>query len=216
MRKNRKPFLFLSPFFLSLVFLSGCAGTAPQETSRASQEVSAEPEEAAPDSQAAQGGEEQEARTESEETSLNGFPEQMPDFTAKDLNGNTVTETIFQDKDLTVINIWGTFCPPCIGEMPELGEWAKNMPDQVQLVGLITDIQGEEDQEGRELAGTIVEKAGAEFTQIIANEDFYPVLQQVVGVPTTIFVDREGKLVGEPIIGAYVERYQEFVEEYLK
>ena len=139
----------------------------------------------------------------------------MPSFTAKDLEGNTVTESIFAEKDLTVVNIWGTFCPPCIGEMPELGEWAKTMPDNVQMVGLIIDINGEDDTTHRDLAVTITESAGAEFTQIIANGDFADILKGVIGVPTTLFVDKDGNLVGEPIVGAYVDGYKAFVEEYL-
>lgn len=139
----------------------------------------------------------------------------MPAFTAKDLQGNEVTESIFGEKDLTVVNIWGTFCPPCIGEMPELGEWAEAMPDNVQIVGLIIDIQGEDDQEHLDLAVEITEKAGAKFTQIIANEDFYGILSQVVGVPTTLFVDKEGNLAGPPIVGADVDGYKKFVEDYL-
>jgi thiol-disulfide isomerase/thioredoxin len=140
---------------------------------------------------------------------------QMPSFTAKDLEGNTVTEDIFAQKDLTVVNIWGTFCPPCIEEMPELGAWAEEMPDNVQMIGLIIDIAGEDDKEHHDMAVTITERAGAAFTQVIANNDFADILQEVVGVPTTLFVDKEGNLVGEPVVGAYVDGYKQFVEEYL-
>lgn len=136
-------------------------------------------------------------------------------FTAKDLDGNTVTEAIFEEKDLTVVNIWGTFCPPCIGEMPKLGEWAESMPENVQLVGLIVDIAGDDDTEHHDLAVEITEKAGADFLQIIANADFIEVLSSVVGVPTTYFVDKNGCVAGEPIIGADVEGYKKFVEDYL-
>lgn len=139
----------------------------------------------------------------------------FPAFTATDLEGNTVTESIFADKDLTVLNIWGTFCGPCVGEMPELGEWAKEMPDNVQMVGLIIDINGEEDTEHRDLAVDIASKAGAEFTQLIANQDFVPVLKDVLGVPTTMFIDKDGNIAGEPILGADVDGYKKFVEEYL-
>ena len=50
--------------------------------------------------------------------------EDFPSFRAVDLQGNEVTKEIFAQKKITVVNIWGTFCPPCIGEMPELGDWA--------------------------------------------------------------------------------------------
>lgn len=154
---------------------------------------------------------EPERNEESASTAETGFPS----FTAKDLDGNTVTEDIFAEKDLTVVNIWGTFCNPCIAEMPELGEWAASMPDNVQIVGLIVDISGEEDTRHHDLAVEITQKAGAEFTHIIANADFDAVLQWIVGVPTTLFVDKDGKLVGEPVIGADVDGYKTFVEEYL-
>lgn len=139
----------------------------------------------------------------------------FPSFTATDLDGNTVTESIFSEKDLTVLNIWGTFCGPCIGEMPELGEWAKEMEDNVQILGLIIDINGEEDTEHRDLAVDITQKAGADFTNLIANADFAPILRDVVGVPTTLFIDGDGNIVGDPIVGADVDGYKTFVEEYL-
>lgn len=139
----------------------------------------------------------------------------MPAFTAKDLDGNTVTESIFSDKDLTVVNIWGTFCGPCIREMPELGTWAKDMPDNVQLIGLVVDIAGDEDTEHHDLAVSIMQNADADFTQLVANQDFADILKDVYGVPTTMFVDKDGNIVGDPIIGANVDGYKEFVEDYL-
>ena len=143
------------------------------------------------------------------------LPDKMPAFTAKDLDGNEVTDSIFKEKDLTVVNIWGTFCTPCIEEMPELGEWAKEMPDNVQIAGLVCDIEGDDDETHKELAKTIMEKADASFTQIIANSDFSSIMNWVTGVPTTIFVDKDGNIKGKPVVGAYVDVYKKFVEDYL-
>ncbi len=143
------------------------------------------------------------------------MPDKMPSFTTKDLDGNEVTESIFKEKDLTVINIWGTFCTPCIEEMPELGEWAKEIPDNVQIVGLVCDIESDDDETHKELAKTIIEKANVNFIQIIANNDFNSIMDWVTGVPTTIFVDKDGNITGKPIVGAYVEKYKKFVENYL-
>lgn len=58
----------------------------------------------------------------------------MPAFEVTDLEGNPVGESnsIFENTDITVVNCWGTFCTPCIDEMPELEEWTKEMPDNVQ------------------------------------------------------------------------------------
>jgi thiol-disulfide isomerase/thioredoxin len=67
------------------------------------------------------------------------LPNAFPSFTTQDLSGNTVDNSIFAKADLTVLNLWGTTCAPCITEMPELQEWNENMPENVQLVGLVLD-----------------------------------------------------------------------------
>ena len=88
------------------------------------------------------------------------------------------------------------------------------MPDNVQLIGLVSDISDENDTKHYDLAVTIMERANADFLQIIANDDFNGIMKWVTGVPTTIFVDKEGNIVGK-IVGADVEGYKSFVEEYL-
>ena len=208
MRQKNNPikkYAALCCILLPAAILAGCAGTSTGSRDSA---------DAALSSPAAKSGASESADavdTQAQETDASSFPA----FTATDLDGNTVTESIFTEKDLTVLNIWGTFCGPCIGEMPELGKWAKEMPDNVQIVGLIIDINGEEDTEHRDLAIEITEKAGTEFTNLIANMDFAPILKDVVGVPTTLFIDKDGNIVGDPIVGANVDGYKTFVEDYL-
>lgn len=65
------------------------------------------------------------------------FPSAVNVFSTTDLEGNTVTNDIFSQADLTVVNFWGTFCNPCINEMPELAKWNEEMPDNVQMLSLI-------------------------------------------------------------------------------
>lgn len=89
------------------------------------------------------------------------------------------------------------------------------MPDDVQLIGLVGDIAGEEDTEHLELARKIAEKSGSGFVNLIANDDFNELINGIVGFPTTFFVDQEGNIIDEPIVGADVKRYQAFVEDYL-
>lgn len=138
------------------------------------------------------------------------------EFSTYDIDGNEVTESIFANKDLTVVNIWGTFCGPCIGEMPELGAWEKELPDNVQIVGLIVDISRTDDETHIAAAKQITEKADAKFVNLIGgNGAFNDLMASIVGVPTTIFVDRSGNIVGEIIVGADVERYKAFVNKYV-
>lgn len=152
-------------------------------------------------------------RLESDETNVG---DGMPAFTTTDLDGNEVTNDIFAKKDLTVLNVWGTFCGPCIEEMPELGAWAKELPENVQLIGFVSDIADLNDEDAVYMAKTIAEEANADFPQLIGGgADFSDFMSGIIGVPTTFFIDRNGNFIGEPIVGAYVEQYKENVKNYL-
>lgn len=157
--------------------------------------------------------EERKAAIESE-TEESDVSESMPEFSVKDLDGNTVTNDIFSQADITVVNFWATYCSPCINEMPELNEWSESMPENVQIIGIAADVPSE-DSDQYALAQQIVEKTGVEFVNLLAGEEFIPIIREIVGVPTTFFVDSEGKFVGSPIVGADVAGYKSFVEGYL-
>ena len=188
-----------------LTLLSACGNGASGKTE----------EKSAVSTEAAKEGEKAEESAAKVEDSTYAVSEDALSFTAKNLNLEDVDDSIFKDKDLTILNVWGTFCGPCINEMPELGAWAKEMPENVQIIGLVADISGETDTKQIETAKTILEKTDADFQNIIPNEDFVPLLSTVVGVPTTYFINSEGKIVGKPIVGAQVSKYKSFVEGYL-
>ena len=122
------------------------------------------------------------------------FPSAVNVFSTTDLEGNTVTNDILSQADLTVVNFWGTFCNPCINEMPELAKWNEEMPDNVQM---------------------LVEKTGVTYENIIAPGAFDQFINKLAGVPTTVFIDKNGKVVGEAVVGAKVEEYKQHVEDYL-
>ena len=140
----------------------------------------------------------------------------FPAFSAKDLNGNAVTNEIFKGKKVTVINIWGTFCPPCIGEMPELGAWDKEMPKDAQIIGIVCDAKNEKDKKTADAAVKILESSNAKFINLLPSEEIMKYLETVDAVPTTIFVDSEGNILGSPVIGADVPKYKERLAGYLK
>ena len=120
-------------------------------------------------------------------------------FETQTLYGEVVTQEIFANADLTMINIWGTFCSPCINEMPDLGELAREYEEKgIQMIGMISDVTEAND----ETAVLIVEKTKADYTHLILSESLYRTLAQVQAVPTTVFVDRTGKQVGYGYTGS--------------
>ena len=152
--------------------------------------------------------------TTKQESSENGFPVNMPEFSTTDMDGNKVTNDIFADYDLTVVNFWATYCNPCIDELPELAEWKKELPDNVNLIGLLVDVDAKGSDQYK-LAEKIIKETGADYQHLIATEEFDDLISDLVGVPTTFFVDSTGKIIGEPFAGADVDAYKQTVEDYL-
>ena len=138
----------------------------------------------------------------------------LPAFATKDLYGNDVTSAIFAEKDVTVINFWGTYCSPCIGEMPELGEWLRELPENAQLIGVVTDAMLGDEMMARK-AAQILEKANAPFVSLLLDDALAQYCTGLVGVPTTVLVNSEGRVIGEPILGAQVGKYRKALEEAL-
>ena len=150
----------------------------------------------------------------SEEGNKTGKSDSSAEFSTTDMDGNKVTNDTFADYDLTVVNFWATYCNPCIDELPELAEWKKELPDNVNLIGLLVDVD-EKGSDQYKLAEKIIKEAGADYQHLIATEEFDDMISNLVGVPTTFFVDSTGKIIGEPFAGADVDAYKQTVEDYL-
>jgi thiol-disulfide isomerase/thioredoxin len=144
---------------------------------------------------------------------LSGFGEETTEpqflqaFTATDLDGNEVDQTLFEAYDLTMINIWGTFCQPCVKEMPDLGKLHAAYAEKgVQIVGIVSDAMnadGSISESQAELAREIVQSTGAAYTHLLPSEDLRDILLwQVYAVPTTLFVNSQGALIGYSYMGA--------------
>ncbi len=136
-------------------------------------------------------------------------------FYAQTLDGEDATEEIFAQAELTMVNIWGTFCGPCIEEMPALGELNREYEDKgFQIVGIISDVTEPED----EVALQIVDETKADYVHMVSSLDLQSgILQYITGVPTTIFLDKEGNMVGEICVGAREkEDWAQMIDELLK
>ena len=137
-------------------------------------------------------------------------------FETKDIYGNTVSDDIFSQYDITVVNVWGTFCYYCIVEMPELQEWYESMPSNVNIIGIVCDIQDENDSYYISEAQSIVKDTGVTYTNLIPKDGLAKLMNEVSAVPTTYFIDREGNVVGSTVYGADMDAYKREVEKLLK
>nr|WP_297171126.1 TlpA disulfide reductase family protein [uncultured Agathobaculum sp.] len=144
----------------------------------------------------------------------------LSSFSATDLEGNPVDQSVLANYDLTMVNVWATFCGPCINEMPDLGEIAAEYADEgVQIIGLVTDVldsDGSISDSQVETAREIVNQTGANYLHLLPSDDLSGILSQIYAVPTTFFVNSEGVQVGSTIMSAQSkEAWIETIDEML-
>lgn len=184
----------IAVLLLALLLLSGCVAD----------ELAVTTEETTTGSESAANVDESEDDDTSSDTEPMG-PFEV--FTTEDLYGSEVTQEVFADADLTVINIWGTFCGPCINEMPDLAELSEEYAAQsVKFIGLVGDAYDSEGKIDEGIVATakeIVDQTGASYLHLLPeNELLYNVMTQISAFPTTVFVDSEGKQVDYTYLGA--------------
>lgn len=172
---------------ISIVLLGGCGKSAQENKTQKS--VQAETE-------ASSGAGEEDGREPSDQTAGIGFE-------AQDLEGNTVTEAAFGQSRLTMVNVWATYCNPCLSEMPGLGELAGEYDaEQFQIIGIVSDVQEGAEEEAVEYAAALVSQTGADYVHLLLNESLYrAMLGGVSAVPTTFFVDENGEVL-DTVVGA--------------
>ncbi|MCM1120682.1 MAG: TlpA family protein disulfide reductase [bacterium] len=124
-------------------------------------------------------------------------------FEASDMEGNVVSEDIFSQSKLTMVNVWATYCNPCLREMPDLGALAEEYADEdFQIVGIISDVMAGADQKSLDLAANLIEQTGAGYTHLLLNESlYYGLLRDVTAVPTTFFIDENGAVL-DVVVGS--------------
>lgn len=141
--------------------------------------------------------------------------ELFPEFKTKDVEGNEVTEAIFKEKDLTMVNFWGSTCGPCLDELDELQEISENLPETIGIVGILVDVPlGYE--AGEERVKTALKEAGVEYSNLFPDEALTDFSDRVSLTPYTIFVDKEGHIVGDVVKGARIKKYIDEIEELVE
>ena len=166
------------------------------------EEISALPTEEAAPSQAAAGE--------------NAFPQ----FEGKDLDGNPVDSSLFANNAFTVINFWFSGCKPCVGEMKELEELSKTIRERGgELIGVNTEtLDGNADAIAT--AKKILESKGVTYRNIYfdSSSEAAKFALNIMAFPTTYVFDRNGNVVGEPLLGGIdnpsnLERLQQTIAD---
>lgn len=116
----------------------------------------------------------------------------FPEFSAKTVSGEDISSDVFKESKLTVVNVWGSWCGPCVQEIPELQKLYESMKDKdVNVIGLAQDAGTDLDA-----VKEIIDKNKVTYQNIVpegATEDF---VMSIMAFPTTFFVDSDRNIVG--------------------
>lgn len=138
------------------------------------------------------------------------------------INMEEYDESIFAPYKLTLVNVWATFCPPCLQEMPALGELYREYADQgLGIIGIVTDVFDKDERffkANLNTAGFIVEHTKANYPHLLLSDDLYNLrLKNSQVVPETFFVDSRGNIVGQTHYGAKTKAaWKKVIESTLK
>lgn len=150
-----------------------------------------------------------------EEKIKNSGVKNIGDIKTKDIHGKAVDRSIFKENKLTIVDIWATTCGPCVQAMPKLQKLQEELKkDKINVMGIVIDAL---DEETTEVAKNIVEKKGVKYIDIVPDEILKNgILKSITGTPTFIFVDSNGNIVGNPIVGADIEELKKEALDLVK
>lgn len=139
-------------------------------------------------------------------------------FEAADMEGNEVSSSIFSESKLTMINVWATYCNPCLQEMPDLGELSGEYDSgEFQIIGVISDVQEGADQDTLDKASSLIEQTGADYPHLLLNESLYEaMLTEVTAVPTTFFFDSNGMVLDTLVGSRDKDEWKEIIDALLE
>ena len=137
-------------------------------------------------------------------------------FELNDFSGKSVrSEDLFAGHKVTLVNLWASWCGPCAIEMPELEAiWQEYGAKGTGVIGICEDAYKEKAlADAKEVAA----EGGVTYPMLACTEALEETLLETMGqsYPTTFFVNEEGVILGEPIIGVSPEEYREGLDKYL-
>ena len=146
-----------------------------------------------------------------EETDANGDVQKFPSFEGKDLDGNEVkSDELFSANAVTVVNFWFTTCSPCVGELGDLDALNKELAEKGGALIGVNAFTLDGDETAIADAKDVLAKKGATYQNVYfdSSSPAGAFTANIFAFPTTYVVDRNGNIVGEPIVGAITEKNQ--------
>jgi thiol-disulfide isomerase/thioredoxin len=138
-------------------------------------------------------------------------------FTGVTTDGEELTSEIFADSKLTMINVWATYCNPCLAEMPDLGEIAASYDkEDFRILGVISDVPDTSGEESIQYAKELIEQTKADYPHMLLNESLYmSIVSAAEAVPTTFFVNQKGEALGYVVGAQSKETWEGIIDELL-
>lgn len=124
-------------------------------------------------------------------------------FKGKDLDGNDVDDSLFAKNKVTVVNFWFSGCKPCVGELSKLNELNEKLKEMGgEVVGINTDTL-DNNEAGIKEAKEILKAQGASYKNLTfdSNSTVGKYAGNIMAFPTTVLVDKDGNIIGEPFMG---------------
>ena len=156
-----------------------------------------------------------------QETSNAGDSTNVGKFETKGVDGKDYTEKVFSDYDLTLVNVFTTWCSPCVNEIPELEKLYEEMKEKgVGVVGVVLDTVGDDAKQNEDTvkkAGVLQEKTKASYPFLVPDSTMMNGrLNGISAFPETFFVDKDGNIVGETYSGSHsLDEWKKIVEKEL-
>ena len=125
------------------------------------------------------------------------------DFSGKDFDGNPVDESLFSGNAVTVVNFWFTGCKPCVAELSKLNELNDAIKSKGgEVIGINTETF-DENKTAMKDAASILKSQGARYRNLSIDSSSAAgkYASEIMAFPTTILVDRNGNIVGDPMLG---------------
>ena len=202
---------------LAMLLLTGCAGGEPEKSVIGSVAEEKTSESETEEKLAENETEEIQTDVSGETKSAESQEVYVVTFEANTIEGEAFTSACFADSKLTMINVWATYCNPCLSEMPDLGVIANSYDSaDFQMIGIVSDVVEDSEIEDIENAKALIAETKADYTHLLLNQSLYSnLVGGVSSVPTTFFVNQKGEALGYVIGAQSKENWESIINDLL-